>query len=178
MARTVLCANPNCWATRRAEALSQASPTASSKRLEKGALLGNWSTFSIFKPQSGQRTRYNSITTVVRNSPQGRSRTSRSVVSAGSAILRPHPEQMSRRFPRFRLTHSFRVLAFSSISCWKTAYPGQPRILLQSFCLNPPVYRIHSLHETHAGAGPARFLLRADFSLSDLEIAKITKWAN
>jgi len=57
MARTVLSASPNRLATRRAEALSQASPTASSKRLEKGALLGNWSTLSIFKPQSGQRTR-------------------------------------------------------------------------------------------------------------------------
>ena len=44
MALTVLSASPNCLATRRAEALSQASPTASSKRLENGALLGNWST--------------------------------------------------------------------------------------------------------------------------------------
>src|SRR5450432_1331164 len=39
--------------------------TASSERLLKGPLLGNCSTFSIFKPQSGQRTRYSSITTVV-----------------------------------------------------------------------------------------------------------------
>ncbi len=117
----MLSANPNCLATRRAEALSQAWPTASSKRLEKGALLGNWSTFSIFKPQSGQRTRYSSITTVVRNFKQGRSRTSRSVTSAGSAILRPQPEQISRRLPRFRRTHSFNVLAFSSISWRKTA---------------------------------------------------------
>ena len=43
-----------------------------------GALLGNCGTFSVFTPQSGQRTRYSSITTVVRNSKQGRSRTSRS----------------------------------------------------------------------------------------------------
>src|SRR6267154_1597780 len=163
MARTVLSASPNRLAILRAEALSQASPTASSKRLEKGALLGSWSTFSIFKPQSGHRTRYSSITTVVRNSPHGRSRTSRSVVSAGSAILRPQPEQISRRFPRFRLTHNFNVLAFSSISCWKTVYPGQPRILLQSLRLNPPVYRNIRFYETHACLTPVRFLLRAVF---------------
>ena len=53
-------------------------PTASSKRLLKGALLGSSGTFSLFTPHSGQRTRYNSTTTVVRNSKQGRSRTSRS----------------------------------------------------------------------------------------------------
>ena len=78
MARTVLLAKPNCRATRRTAALSQANPTASSKRLLNGALLGNCGTFSVFTPQSGQRTRYNSITTVVRYSDQGRSRTSRS----------------------------------------------------------------------------------------------------
>ena len=77
MARTVLLARPNCRATRRTAALSQANPTASSKRLLNGALLGNCGTFSVFTPQSGQRTRYNSTTTVVRNSKQGRSRTSR-----------------------------------------------------------------------------------------------------
>src|SRR6516164_3488718 len=65
-------------ATRSVGALSQLIPTASSKRLLKGALLGKESTFSVFKPQSGQATRYNSITTVALYSDQGRSRTSRS----------------------------------------------------------------------------------------------------
>jgi hypothetical protein len=78
MARTVLLESANCRATRRTAALSQASPTASSKRLLNGALLGSCGTFSVFTPQSGQRTRYNSTTTVVRNSKPGRSRTSRS----------------------------------------------------------------------------------------------------
>ena len=53
-------------------------PYRPSKRLLNGALLGNCGTFSVFTPQSGQRTRYNSTTTVVRNSKQGRSRISRS----------------------------------------------------------------------------------------------------
>lgn len=39
---------------------SQTCPTASSKRLLKGALLGNYGTFSILIPQSGQQTRYTS----------------------------------------------------------------------------------------------------------------------
>ena len=117
ISQITMIANPNCLATLRAEALSQAYPTACSKRLLNDALLGNSSTFSIFSPQSGQGTRYSSITTVVRYSKQGRSRTSRSVTSAGSAILCPHPEQVNRRLPRFRGTHSFNVLAFSSISC-------------------------------------------------------------
>ena len=78
MARTVLLAKPNCRATRRTAALSQANPTASSKRLLNGALLGNCGTFSALIPQSGQRTRESSITTVVRYSDHGRSRTSRS----------------------------------------------------------------------------------------------------
>jgi hypothetical protein len=60
------------------------------------------------------------------------------------------------------------VLAFSSISCWKTVYPGQPRILVQSLRLNPPVYRNHRFHETHACKGPARFLLRAAYPLPTL----------
>src|SRR5580700_2174612 len=58
MTRTVLLAKPNCLATRRTAALSQANPTASSKRLLNGALLGNCGTFSVFTPHSGQRTRY------------------------------------------------------------------------------------------------------------------------
>jgi hypothetical protein len=60
MLRTVLSGNLNL-ATRRAAALSQLSPTVSSNRMLNGALLGNCSTFSVFKPQSGQRTRYNSV---------------------------------------------------------------------------------------------------------------------
>src|SRR6185437_15140406 len=173
MARTVLCASPNCLATRRAEALSQASPTASSKRLEKGALLGSWSTFSILRPQSGQRNRYSSITTVVRNSPHGRSRTSRSVVSVGSAIRRPHLEQSSRRLPRLRRTHNLKVLAFSSISCWKTVYPGQPRIFVYSSRLNPPVYPNLPLSEIHARLASFRFLLRANFANCESDIILI-----
>src|SRR6516165_331114 len=92
MARTVLGDSPNCRATRRTAAFSQASPTASSKRLLKGALLGNCGTFSVFTPQSGHCTRYSSTTTVVRNSDHGRSRTSRSYVSYTLLSLRPHPK--------------------------------------------------------------------------------------
>src|SRR5215472_9200490 len=51
MARTVLGDNPNCLAIRRTAALSQANPTASSKRSLKGALLGSCGTFSVFTPQ-------------------------------------------------------------------------------------------------------------------------------
>jgi hypothetical protein len=40
-----------------AEAISHASPTASSNLLENGALLGNKGTFSRFTPQSGHFTR-------------------------------------------------------------------------------------------------------------------------
>src|SRR5689334_4709946 len=46
MTRTVLDAKPNRSATCRAAALSQACPTASSKRLLNGALLGNCGTFA------------------------------------------------------------------------------------------------------------------------------------
>ena len=53
MARTVLLVSANCCATRRTAALSQASPTASSKRSLNGALLGNCGTFSVLMPQSG-----------------------------------------------------------------------------------------------------------------------------
>ncbi len=72
-------------ATCRAAALSQASPTASSNRLLNGALLGNCATFSVLIPQSGQRKRYNSTTTVVRYSKHGKSRTSRSTDLVRSA---------------------------------------------------------------------------------------------
>jgi hypothetical protein len=51
--RTELSARPNRPATCRAAALSQACPTASSKRSLKGALLGNWATFSAQNPQRG-----------------------------------------------------------------------------------------------------------------------------
>src|SRR6516165_995093 len=53
MARTVLAARPNCRPTRRSAALSQASPTASSKRLLKGALLGISGTFSCLDAAVG-----------------------------------------------------------------------------------------------------------------------------
>jgi hypothetical protein len=68
---------PICMATCRTAALSQVCPTASSKRLLYGALLGNCATFSARKPQRGHFTRYISTTTVVMYSKQGRSRTSR-----------------------------------------------------------------------------------------------------
>src|ERR1019366_6770960 len=108
---------PTRCATCRAEADSQACPTASSKRLENGALLGNCATFSIFGPQSGHRTRYNSITTVALYSDQGRSRTSRSVLSWLSPRCRPQPEQISFLVPGLRRTHSLSSFFFSSISC-------------------------------------------------------------
>lgn len=57
IAPTVLAASPNCLATWRTDALSHANPTASSKRLLNGALLGNCGSFSIFTPQFGQQTR-------------------------------------------------------------------------------------------------------------------------
>src|ERR1019366_6059115 len=63
----------------RADALSHANPTASSKRLLKGALLGSCGTFSTLPPHCGQHTRYTSMITVVRYSPHGKSRTSRSL---------------------------------------------------------------------------------------------------
>src|ERR1035441_9907340 len=111
MPRTVLAASPKRRATRRTGALSQVSPMASSKRLLNGALLGSCSTFSRLIPQSGQRTRYSSITTVVRYSKQGRSHTSRSYAVTISRTRCPQPEHTSLRFPRFRRTHKRRVFA-------------------------------------------------------------------
>ncbi len=70
------------------EVLNGAKCIAVVPSMAKGAFIvggehgrGVVSTFSVFTPQSGQPTRYNSTTTVVRNSKQGRSRTSRSYVS-------------------------------------------------------------------------------------------------
>src|SRR6516165_4016346 len=162
MARTVLGDSPNCFATRRTAALSHARPTASSKRLLKGALLGNCGTFSVFTPQSGQRTRYSSITTVVRNSKQGRSRTSRSYVSYTSLSFRPQPEHTSLRFPRFRRTHNFSVLASSLISWRYTRYPGQPRIFVQSVSrILGSVIRVDENRNPHLIGMGYTFLLRA-----------------
>src|SRR5215469_4767576 len=48
MARTVLATKPNCWATRRRGALSQACPTASSKRPAKRRLTGQQRYFLRF----------------------------------------------------------------------------------------------------------------------------------
>ena len=79
IARTVLAASRDCLATWRTDAPSHANPTASSKRLLNGALLGNWGTSSTFAAHGGQHTRYTPMTTVVRYSPHGRSRTSRSL---------------------------------------------------------------------------------------------------
>src|SRR5215831_5396914 len=53
IARTVVSVRPNRRATCRAAALSHACPTASSKRLLNGALLGSSGTFSTLTPQSG-----------------------------------------------------------------------------------------------------------------------------
>src|SRR6266700_1924742 len=88
--------------------------------LLNGALLGNCSTRSVLIPHSGHRIRYNSITTVVRNSKHARSRISRSYTSWISLTRCPHLEHISFRFPAFRRTHSFSALACSSISCWYT----------------------------------------------------------
>src|SRR6516164_2839525 len=137
MARTVLAARPIRRATWRAAALSQACPTASSKRLLWAALLGSCPTLSARIPQRGHFTRYLSTTTVVVYSKQGRSRTSRSqtswIVAAGTCC--PHPEQISFSPVFFRLTHSFRCLSRPSISMRYTLYPGHPRTLVHSCCL-------------------------------------------
>ncbi len=116
--RTVLAARRNRRATWRTDALSHANPTASSKRLLNGALLGSWGTFSTRTPHCGQHTRYSSMITVVRYSPHGKSRTSRSLASCAPLNFRPHPEQISFRFPGWRRTHKRKALAASSISCW------------------------------------------------------------
>jgi hypothetical protein len=58
MATTVLVENPTPRAMRRADALSQASRNASSKRLLKGAFPSNCGTISAFTPERGQRSRY------------------------------------------------------------------------------------------------------------------------
>jgi hypothetical protein len=56
MARTVLSTSPDRRAACRADALSHACATASSKRLLNGALPGSRGTFSTFTPQSGHFT--------------------------------------------------------------------------------------------------------------------------
>jgi hypothetical protein len=61
---TVLSARPNCRATLRSGALSQARPQASSNRFENGALLGSSGTFSRFTPYPGHFTGYTSMKTV------------------------------------------------------------------------------------------------------------------
>ncbi len=65
----------------------------------------------------GHRTRKTSTTTVVRYSPQGRSRTSRSLASTTSRTRLSHPEQISARLRRIRRTHNRNVLAPALISC-------------------------------------------------------------
>ena len=74
MARTVLAASPNRSATRRAAALSQASPDGLFEAFAEGRLARQLRHLLDLIPQSGQRTRYTSITTVVRNSMHGRPR--------------------------------------------------------------------------------------------------------
>src|ERR1041384_5563773 len=53
------------------------------------------------------------MTTVVRYSKHGRSRTSRVVTSIDVSNRRPQPEHISLRLPRFRRTQSFKVFSFS-----------------------------------------------------------------
>ena len=117
IARTVLVGIRNCFATWIAEAPSHAPPTASSKRLLNGALLGSCTTFSTRGPQSGQRNRHNSTITVALYSLHGRSRISRWSTSWIVPTCLPQPEQIRFLVPAFRLTHSLSVLAFSLISC-------------------------------------------------------------
>src|SRR6266568_1173035 len=93
--RTVLSGRSIRRATWRADALSQACPTASSNRLLYGALLGNCGTFSALIPHSGQSTRYNSTTTRVLNSKHGRSCTSRSYTPWILWTRLPHSGQLS-----------------------------------------------------------------------------------
>src|SRR5665213_3938073 len=166
MALTVLSARPYCLATRRAAALSQLSPTASSNRLLNGALLGNCSTFSVFNPQLGQRTRYNSITTVVLYWKHGRSRTCRSLTSAASSNKPPQPEQTIFRLPRLRLTHSVSFRVSSSISAWYTAYPGQPNSFVHSLCFNPSVSKTPTNPDLPLYT-PCQILAQSPFSTVD-----------
>jgi hypothetical protein len=53
---------------------------------------------------------------VVRYSMQGKSRTARSTTAWIPGQRFPQPEHTIRRLPRFRRTHNFNCLAFSSIS--------------------------------------------------------------
>jgi hypothetical protein len=128
IARTVLSANPNRRATCRAAALSHAWPTISSNRLLNGALLGNCSIFSALIPQFGQRTRYNSITTVVPYSKHGRSRT---VVSSGEAKAE-QVRSLVERGERLRFDDQMvrrRLATFDEV--WKTTTIPQQAALLR-----------------------------------------------
>src|SRR5712692_7496878 len=137
MARTVLAASPSCRPTCRADADSHTSPRASSNRLLKGALLGNCGTRSILTPQSGQRTRKTSTTTVVRYSPQGRSRTSRSLASTTSRTRSPHPEQISGRLRRIRRTHNRNVFCPFVDLVLKDSIPRPTQNLREVVVLHP-----------------------------------------
>ncbi len=114
MDRTVVAATSNCLATRRAAALSQASPTASSNRLLNGALPRQLLDVFGFDPaiQAAQTVQLdNDRRTVLKarqipNFPL--------VDFAISTTVRPQPEHTS--LPPLRRTHSFSVLASSSIS--------------------------------------------------------------
>src|SRR5215472_3013961 len=135
MARTVLATKPNCWATRRRGVLSQACPTASSKAPAKRRLTGQQRYFLRLNPHSGQPTRYSSITTVVRYSDHGRSPTSRSLTSAISATLRPHPKTFQLAVPTLASHPQTQGLAFFVDLAAIDSVPGQRRIFVHSFSL-------------------------------------------
>jgi hypothetical protein len=138
MAPIVLAGKPNRRATGRAAALSHASPIASSNRLLKGALLGNCGTFLTLVPQSATHSidfdRHRGPELHAGQIPHLPLRT-----SCASSSLRPHPEQISFRWPRFCRIHNFNVFAFSLISCRslcrkppslpKPSQPSNPRLL-------------------------------------------------
>ena len=92
-------------------------PPHLSNRLLNGALLGNSGIFSTFTPQSGHRTRYTSISTVVLELTPRQIAHRPFIDLVDRLNLRPQPEHTSFRFPRLRRTHSSRILFFSSISC-------------------------------------------------------------
>jgi hypothetical protein len=124
--------------------------------LLKGALLGNWGTFSARNPQRGHFIRYVSTTTVVEYSKHGRSRTSRSLISwillAGSA-----DRTRSKSIEAPLSSASPTASAFSPPHRFPSHTPGIRAIpgLLSSLAPSCP--------QTSARVKPVDFLLRAGF---------------
>lgn len=162
MARTVLLARPNCRATRRTAALSQTNPTASSKRLLNGALLGNCGTFpssprspdtalDITPPPPSSETR-NKVDRV----PRARSCHRHRPASA------PQPEQISFRFPRLRRTQFARLIDFVSVNPIPrpTQYFAPVRLSHAAECIQNPQKSKRPFHQ-----GVLQFLAQSRISL-------------